>query len=102
MGNLNQRINKGIQAIAEAKAKGKDTTQWEEHLMRLIYQLVEQKRKVKVKMSKFGFCTCLLEKALCCRCWHVIDACTCRELEVDPEEEITKQYAQSLKRINTH
>ncbi len=102
MRTLEERINKGIQAIAEAKAKGKDTTQWEEHLFNLIYQLIEGKRIVKVKMGAYGFCTCLLEKALCSGCWRVIEACTCRELEVNPEEEVTRQYAHSLKRVNKH
>ena len=102
MRKLEERINKGIQAIVEARAKGKDTIQWEEHLFKLIHQLAEEKKTVKVRMGTFGFCTCSLGKALCSGCWHVLEACSCKELRVDPEVEIVKQYAHSLKRVNRH
>ncbi|HEX3037225.1 MAG TPA: hypothetical protein VHT73_19240 [Thermodesulfobacteriota bacterium] len=102
MKSLEERIKKGIEAIASAKSEGRDTGEWEKHLFGLIHQLAEEKKTVKVRMGTFGFCTCPLGKALCSGCWRVLEACTCKELDVDPEAEITKQYAQSLKRVGVH
>ena len=118
MKTLEERIRRGREAIVRAKAQGKEIKTWEEHLANLERQLAEQSKlsgqrstksspipdpnsRVKVRMGVYGFCTCPLEKALCSGCWRIISACTCRELEVNPEEEITQQYAQLLKKINT-
>jgi hypothetical protein len=103
MKTLEARIRKGIAAIARAKAEGKDTKDWEDHLFSLIAALPKpcpnpvpsEKQAVLVKMGGFGFCTCLLGKGLCCGCWRMVNACSCREIEVDPEEEITRQYART-------
>ncbi|HEX3037136.1 MAG TPA: hypothetical protein VHT73_18785 [Thermodesulfobacteriota bacterium] len=102
MRKFEERIKRGIEAIARAKAEGKDTSKWENHLLTLITNLSKKKETVRLKMGRFGFCTCLLDKALCCGCFRVKEACTCEELEVDPEEEITRQYARTLKSIGTH
>lgn len=126
MKSLEERVRRGHEAIVKAKAEGKDASKWEEHLADLEWQLVERNKgtplgqgsksstyvaepidpndlnlRVKVKMGAFGFCTCSLEKALCTGCWRVKEACKCREMEVNPEEEITQRYAQFLKWINT-
>ena len=104
MKTLEERIKRGREAINKAKLEGKDTTMWEGHLADLEIQLADQgkdKDRVKVKMGAYGFCTCLLEKALCTGCWRLISACTCTEIEINQEEEITQQYALFLKKINT-
>lgn len=100
MRSLEGRIKKGIEAIAKAKAEGKDTRVWESHLFFLIAGLPKKKETVLVKMGKFGFCTCLLSAGLCSGCWRVIDACECKEIELNPEEEITRQYAKSVSGIH--
>lgn len=121
MKSLQERVRRGREAIVKAKSEGKDTSKWEELLANLESRITEQQKerkpsgqrvikdnsmddpnfRVKVTMGQFGFCTCSLEKALCTGCWRVMSACACRELEVNPKEEITRQYAQFLKRINT-
>ncbi len=101
MKNIEQRIQKGLKSIIEARTQGKDTTLWEQRLFELIGRMAAQRRTVRVKMGAFGFCTCSLEKALCSGCWKVKEACKCREMEVNPEEEITQRYAQFAKWINT-
>jgi hypothetical protein len=95
-----ERIKKGIEAISKAKAEGRDTTEWEDQLLSLITGLPNKKETVLVKMGKFGFCTCLLSSGLCSGCWRVRDACECREIEVDPEEEITRQYAKTMSGVH--
>ncbi len=100
MKSIEERIRKGIDAIAKAKAEGKDTTGWEEHLLALIGQISGKKETVLVKMGRFSFCTCLLSSGLCAGCWKVVDACSCIEVEVNPEEEITKQYAKLISGVH--
>jgi len=109
---LKERIEKGREAIARAKAQGKDVTAWEKHLADLERQLAEAeaeesrsegKAKVRVKMGYFGFCTCLIliGQGLCSGCWRIKEACTCIEMGVSPEEEITRQYTELMRMINT-
>ena len=101
MSELQERIIRGIKAIVKAKSKGLDTTDWETHLYKLIKELKVEK-KTLVKMGKFGFCTCLLTNGLCSGCWKTKNACTCKELEVNPEEVINRQYASLVRSAGIH
>jgi len=90
MSYIRERIEKTIRAIAKAEANGKDSTIWQDYLTELINKL--DKPKVKAKIGKFGFCTCLEGSGLCCGCWKIKHSCECEECEVDPEIEITRQF----------
>jgi len=56
MSEIRIRIEKTIKAIAKAEANGKDSTMWQEYLIGLIDEL--DKPTVRVKVGRFGFCTC--------------------------------------------
>ncbi len=89
------RIRKGLDVIKKAQTRGQETKQWEDHLLTLIRGLAGT-RKVKIKLGRFGFCTCHLGGGLCTGCWRIKNACVCRELEVHPDETINDQFAKSM------
>ena len=96
--SLIERINRGREAIARAKAEGLDTGRWQEHLYQLEQELLKERNtKVKVKIGNFGFCTCLLGPALCYGCWKIRESCKCVIMRVNPEEVTNEQYAQYIK-----
>ena len=90
MKHLKERILKGFISIIEAKSEGLDTSSWEQHFIKLVDEIPSQ--KVCVKIGNFGFCTCSEESGLCCGCWKIRQSCDCIELEVDPKEEMIRQY----------
>lgn len=90
MRDLRDRILRGIEAILKAKSLGRDTTDWENHLIELISEIPAD--MVKVRVGKFGFCTCSEDSGLCCGCWKIRQCCECIEREVEPEEEMLRQY----------
>jgi len=97
--SLEERIEKGSEAIAQAKTRGEDVREWQEHLNKLISQRTSKNKSkflMRVKMGKFGFCTCLISSSLCTGCWKVRTGCNCIELDIDPKEELTAQYYKSL------
>lgn len=95
MRELQERILKGINSIIKAKLQGQDTSEWENHLCKLI-QGANREKRIRVKMGSFGFCTCHLGGGLCTGCWKIKNACVCRELEVNPEETINEQLAKNV------
>lgn len=95
MKSLHERILKGINSIIKAKLQGQDTSEWENHLCKLIQEL-DRERRIRVRIGSFGFCTCQLSGGLCTGCWKIKIACACRELEVSPEETINEQIAKSI------
>jgi len=92
MSYIRERIEKTIRAIAKAEADGKDTSEWQKYVIGLVNRL--QNPRVRVKVGKFGFCTCSKGKGngLCCGCWKIKHRCECIEREVDPNIEITRQF----------
>lgn len=90
MSEIRERIEKTIKAIAKAASNGKDTTQWQEHLIQLVEKL--DNPTVTVKFGTFGFCTCTEKWGLCFGCYKIKKGCECEEREVDPNIELTKQY----------
>ena len=106
MSELQDRIIRGLNAIMKAREKGMDTREWEGHLLRLIKNL-EANKKVKVKMGRFGFCTCPFNidrfgRGLCFGCYKVTNSCVCEQLEVNPEDVINQQFAQFVERKTSH
>jgi len=96
--SLIERINRGREAIAKAKAEGLDTSRWQEQLSKLQREILKKSNtKVKVKIGKFGFCTCLLSPALCYGCWKIKEHCKCVIISANPEEVINEQYTQYIK-----
>lgn len=98
---LTERIRKGIRAIAQALAEGKNVTQWENYLMKLVKEAED--RKVRVKAGRFGFCTCRVSDypySLCFGCHKILPHCDCVEMNVTPEEEITRKYAEFEKKVS--
>jgi len=97
--SLIERINRGREAIAKAKAEGLDTSKWYEHLFNLQLEMLKRgNTKVKVKIGNFGFCTCFLGPALCSGCWKIKEHCKCVIMQVNPEKVINEQYAEYIKK----
>lgn len=63
MPRTREKIEKTIRAIAKAESRGKDTTDWQVYLLELIDQFHDS--KIKVKVGKFGFCTCTESSGVC-------------------------------------
>jgi hypothetical protein len=98
MMNIEERIKKGVTSILREKEKGRDTSAWEEHILQLLDEL--KTTRVRVKIGQFGFCTCILSSGLCSGCWKIAKSCKCVEIEVDPEQEITEQYAKHSRGVH--
>ncbi len=96
MRTLESRIKRGIKRIAEAKAEGKDTSEWEEYLFSLICEC----SKVTVMAGAFGFCTCGVSSGICFGCHRIPSACTCQRFEVNPGEEVQRQYARLMRTLD--
>jgi len=97
MSELLTRIERNIKAIAKAESMGRDTSAWQEHVMDLINQIYRS--PLRVKLGRFGFCTCELSHGLCTGCWRMIKKCECKEVFVNPEEEATRKHAELMARL---
>ena len=98
MQDLMNKIEKNIKAIAKAESMGRDSTDWQEYVMKLIKQF--SFHKVRVKVGQFGFCTCSEEGSVCFGCRNVTQSCVCKKRAVNPEEEMKRQYNVKKIRVN--
>jgi len=99
MNDMLERYNKIIKAIAKAGSEGKDTGKWQELLLLLIEKAISN-NTIKVRYGRFGFCTCSIDDmGVCTGCVRIKEACSCKEHEVYPGEELTKKYAFNRRRV---
>jgi len=97
MRTLESRIKRGIERIVEARSEGKDTSEWEKHLFSLISKI----SKVVVRVGAFGFCSCEVSSGICFGCHRIPPSCTCMRFEVNPDEEVQKQYSRLMRKLDT-
>jgi hypothetical protein len=97
MSELANQLKRCIWKLLDIYAEGKRDAELIRYISSLIDELDQRSEVVKVRMGKFGFCSCYVSEEVCLGCHKTIPSCVCEVLFVHPNEVVNEEYARRVK-----